>query len=253
MDIADTNKFNYAPIKFYNGCAVFLLTTEDYTMKNRSLYPILATLLLAGAPFGTWAATCISSSSHPLTAAECEYAALQHTYPGFDITDPKHSRFTGIEFIETDSDEIEDFGSTFTGTVINPPGMPGVTLQVTLMGPVQTIMYGKAGFTTGTFATEIIAMSLSGNIGPMPIQVRESTTIQSLGQTTITDLGGGEWQIDSFFDVFTELSVDGGEHWTPSLGSTRMTLQAVPIPAPLILFGSALGLLGLRRKRRLVA
>ena len=46
--------------------------------------------------------------------------------------------------------------------------------------------------------------------------IRESPTRQSLGQTQITDLGGGQFRIDSFFDVFTELSVDGGQTWLPS-------------------------------------
>jgi len=40
-----------------------------------------------------------------------------------------------------------------------------------------------------------------------PIQVRESPTLQSTGQTTITDQGSGLVRIDSFFDVFTELSL----------------------------------------------
>jgi hypothetical protein len=62
----------------------------------------------------------------------------------------------------------------------------------------------------------MISMSLSGSVGGSNIQIRESPTLQSLGATTITDLGGGLWEIDSFFDVFTELSVDGGP-WVPQL------------------------------------
>ena len=74
--------------------------------------------------------------------------------------------------------------------------------------------------TTGTFQTEMVAMSLTGFGG---IRVRESPSLPSLGQTRITDIGGGMYHIDSFFDVFTELSADGGQGWLPAGTSLRMT------------------------------
>jgi hypothetical protein len=52
--------------------------------------------------------------------------------------------------------------------------------------------------------------------------IRESPTLPSLGQTSITDLGGGLYQIDSFFDVFTELSIDGGNTWLPADSSVHV-------------------------------
>ena len=68
-----------------------------------------------------------------------------------------------------------------------------------LQGPVQVITLGKTGNTTGTFQTEMISMSLSGNVGGVAVQIREGPTQPSTGQTTITDIGGGLYQIDSFF------------------------------------------------------
>src|SRR5262249_29938883 len=47
-------------------------------------------------------------------------------------------------------------------------------------------------------------------------------TLQSTGQTKITSLGGGGFRIDSFFDVFTETSTDGGASWSPSSGSSHL-------------------------------
>ena len=70
--------------------------------------------------------------------------------------------------------------------------------------------------TMGTFATEIMSMGLSGSVGGMDIVVKESPTLQSWGETTVTDIGSGQYQVDSFFDVFTELSVDGGDTFAPS-------------------------------------
>ena len=83
--------------------------------------------------------------------------------------------------------------------------------------------------------------------------ILESPTLWSFGQTTITDIGGGQYHIDSFFDIFTELSLDGGSTWLPSAGSTRIELgpnalqQVVPEPAALGLLGVAL--LGWRQRR----
>ncbi|MHC4603590.1 MAG: hypothetical protein ACYS6W_09710 [Planctomycetota bacterium] len=91
--------------------------------------------------------------------------------------------------------------------------------------------------TTGTFATEIVSMSLSGDAGDMPVLIRESPTEQSTGQTDITDIGGGLYHIDSFFDVFTELSVDGGGTWTAADGPIRMELVPDPLPAPALVAG----------------
>jgi hypothetical protein len=67
---------------------------------------------------------------------------------------------------------------------------------------------------------------LSGGSLPPGMMIRESPTLASTGQTTITDLGGGQFRIDSFFDVFTELSLDGGQSWSPSNSSQHVTENA---------------------------
>ena len=73
--------------------------------------------------------------------------------------------------------------------------------------------------------------------------IRESPTVPSIGQTTIQDLGGGNYHIDSFFDIFTELSLDGGQTWIPAADPTPMILDCVPEPTSFALLG--LGGLGL--------
>ncbi|MEQ1862581.1 MAG: HYR domain-containing protein [Chthoniobacteraceae bacterium] len=93
-------------------------------------------------------------------------------------------------------------------------------------GPVETLTMGKAGNTTGTFETEMRSMSLSGG----SLMIRESPTLPSLGMTAITDMGGGQFRVESFFDVFTELSVDGGATWMPSNGPTRIQFQQLAVP-----------------------
>jgi hypothetical protein len=58
------------------------------------------------------------------------------------------------------------------------------------------------GDPTGTFATEIVSMSLQGTVAGIPIMIRECPHRASTGRHTITELGGGgQYEIDSFFDV----------------------------------------------------
>ena len=89
-------------------------------------------------------------------------------------------------------------------------------------------------------------MSLSGNTLLGMILVRQDPNRPSTGMTDITDLGGGLYHIDSFFDVFTELSVDGGTRWIPSDGSTHMFLVPELCSAVLLTIGAA----ALFRRRR---
>ena len=149
-------------------------------------------------------------------------------------------------------DELEEFDSILRADVTisgNPVG------QVELTGPVTTMVFGKVGNTTGTFQTEMISMSLTGNVGGGIVEIQESPTMPSQGETTITDLGGGLYHIDSFFDVFTELRADFGggfSPWVPQTnGPSRVDLgpdPAIPEPAGLGLIG--IGLVALRKRRR---
>ncbi len=141
------------------------------------------------------------------------------------------------------SDEQESFESSLTGTAIITSaglGLDGVAVPVNLTGPVQTLVRGKADTTTGTFQTEILSMDLSGDVSvgtptgtlTLPIVVQVSPSQESQGGTQITDLGGGQFRIDSFFDVFTELSVDGGQNFIPSTSSTRVDLVQPGVRTP---------------------
>ncbi|MDP6542675.1 MAG: PEP-CTERM sorting domain-containing protein [Phycisphaerae bacterium] len=87
-----------------------------------------------------------------------------------------------------------------------------------------------------SFDTEMISMSLSGNVGGQGVDIRESPIRSSTGQTGITTDPGGSFVVDSFFDVFTELSVDGGP-WQPGSsarpdGSARLELIPDPVGPP---------------------
>ncbi|MCP4592031.1 MAG: hypothetical protein GY842_14950, partial [bacterium] len=111
--------------------------------------------------------------------------------------------FTSIERTPGPDYEIETFDSVLTADTIWGP--------VQLSGPVTTrVSGGYSSGATGTFPAEIASMDLSGDLFGMLIEIRESPVLPSEGATTIDDLGGGLYQITSFFDVFTEVRIDSG-------------------------------------------
>jgi hypothetical protein len=65
------------------------------------------------------------------------------------------------------------------------------------------------------FDTEMLQLDLGGGTLPANVRLRESPTKASLGRTSIRLLPTGQWQVTSFFDVFTELSIDNGSSWVP--------------------------------------
>ena len=105
-------------------------------------------------------------------------------------------------------------------------------------GPLTTKITNTSatGDTTSSFTTEIMQLTIAGN-GPFgPFMLRESPTRQSLGRHTIRPDPRG-FRISSFFDVFLELSTDGGQNWVPADRSIRVHVS-MPPPAPNSLFVS---------------
>jgi len=144
---------------------------------------------------------------------------------GIDFSRPRHKCFTNVS-VTTDpgtGDETETFDSVVTGIVDDGSGPQ----LVVLTGPVETVVSGKGGATTGSWDTEILSMSLAGDVGGVSIEIRESPSRPSPGRTVVEDLGGGEFRIDSFFDVFIELSVDGGPFQPQTNEASRMDLTRV--------------------------
>jgi len=150
---------------------------------------------------------------------------------GIDFSDPRHYCFRNVQRTVDPGtgDETETFDSIMEGTA----DLGGGPVPVTLTGPVTTVVRGKGGATTGSWDTEILSMSLSGDVGGVSIQIRESPSLPSPGQTSVTDLGGGQWQIDSFFDVFVELSVNSGPFQPQTNPGGRMALRRTPPPVVL--------------------
>jgi hypothetical protein len=156
-----------------------------------------------------------------------------------------HCCFTDVVRVPAGPDEIETFNSTLFARLVTPG-----PADLVLTGPVQVRVQGLAADPDGlgTFDTELLSMTLTGNSPFGPIQIRESPTMPSLGRTTIEEIGPGQFRIDSFFDVFVELELPPFPPTPQRDGPSRVTL--VPAPAALLLLALGGVPVMLRRARR---
>jgi hypothetical protein len=101
-------------------------------------------------------------------------------------------------------------------------------------------------------ATQITSMSLAGTFqgdsGSMGVSMFQSSSFATTGEHNVFDGGAGTFGIDSFFDLFTELSLDGGPR-IPSQAS--LYVGYVPEPTSFGLLALALaGFVLYRREDR---
>ena len=101
-----------------------------------------------------------------------------------------------------------------------------------------TMGYPGTGEGVGTFSEVMNSMLLTGSVAGVAVELRLEPAAGGTGSTTTTDLGGGMFNIHSFFDVFTDLSIDGGTTWTPGNG-VMLTLQSIPEPSTWIMLVTA--------------
>ncbi|MEK7331276.1 MAG: hypothetical protein AAB113_10800 [Candidatus Eisenbacteria bacterium] len=104
------------------------------------------------------------------------------------------------------------------GRVNAQPAHAPVTFQL-------HIRYAEpTGPDTRRFDTEMLQLDISGGTLPFTMGFRESPPLASTGVTAIRAVPGG-FMIDSFFDVFTELSLDGYT-WYPAGLAAHLTLSS---------------------------
>jgi hypothetical protein len=100
-------------------------------------------------------------------------------------------------------------GITFTHITVSAP----VTVQVTNLRQVGNV---------GTYRGEITGFDI--RLGDN-VAIRQSPTRHTMGGTHITTMAGGRFGVQSYFDVFLELSADGGQNWMPSLIGAHLSAQ----------------------------
>ena len=139
--------------------------------------------------------------------------------------------------------------TTLTHTPIGP---------YALFGTVEQLVEGRTfSSELGSWTTDLVNLSLSGPVLGNTLMLALDPANTSAGVTSITPLpvaqGEPLYRIDSFFDVFVDLSLDGTIPLHTTVGPVLLTAGAVPEPATwamLIAGATALGLarrLGRRR------
>ena len=119
--------------------------------------------------------------------------------------------------------------SSFTRT-----GGTSVAVSADVNADIQLTLVETNGGTR-YFDAAVLSFTLTGTVSPAELRIRESPTRASLGRHVVTDVGGGSYRITSFFDIFTEVSVDGGQTWSEcdmpmrlELGSPELDVKLEP-------------------------
>jgi hypothetical protein len=188
------------------------LTDPTQTVEVDVIHEIAGELQLE-----VWPSLSVFSPSAALPPLEGMYATAEQTFVAFHgtdleliIQDARLRPFADPPPVITvvGADEQESYQSSLRAVAIvtsTSMGFDHVQIPIEFLGPVTTRASGRAVQNTGIFVTEMLAMNLSGQIGGQTVLIRESPTRVSEGSTSIAQLPGGNYQIDSFFDIWTEI------------------------------------------------
>lgn len=152
------------------------------------------------------------------------------------------SGFTGRTSTITAAGQEVDANVSFKADLfLFQGGVKGPLLgPLVLTGPIGFLYAGRGSESElGTFPTTLTELSLTGSFNGIPIAVRPDLTKTS-GSTTVSEVGHN-FRIDSFLDVFVEVSINGG----PFIPGPMRHFELRPVPEPTSAALAALGLAAL--------
>jgi hypothetical protein len=140
--------------------------------------------------------------------------------------------------------------ATLTGNVTTQSTVEPVVLT----GTVEEEVLGRSATTpTGNWTTQILSFDLGGPVLGGTLDLGLDTSHASTGGASVDAVPGqdGLFSVDSFFDVFVELTFQGLPGGPLSATRGPFAVSLAPEPATLVLLaGPMLGLAILRRSRR---
>jgi hypothetical protein len=191
-----------------------------------SAFVLASVLIIAPAAViaQTFSTDCLPPQTTYVGQFHAKYADGTNVY---DLTDPRHADFVNCDPPPGPGGSTDHTMMSMVGANMSINGGPPMPVTANALMRVRVDESGQAG-PTRFFDTELLQLDLVGG----PFMIRESPSRPSTGKTAITDLGGGLYHIDSFFDVFTELSLDGGQSWLPSTAADGVTPYAGRMQIP---------------------
>lgn len=141
-----------------------------------------------------------------------------------------HGVFTGSVSppSEVGQSVLSTYLATFVGElVLRPPVAESmVTHALTVQAQMaERITLSETRGSAQIFQTELVTFELRGSGMPDNILVREGSELASAGVTTVTAVSGGLNRVESYYDVWLEISLDGGRSWHQAQNAVRMTLR----------------------------
>src|SRR5262249_1004549 len=144
---------------------------------------------------------------------------------GIIIRDVRHKLFTQSYLPpQTGSNDTHTLDSQLDMQVSTDGGNSWTYLR---SPATMTVNVGGLGSPANTlYDTEMLSLDATMQAGGMTLKIRESPTLPSRGGTQIDAQADGTQRIHSFFDIFVELSTDGGATWNGATnGPVRMELR----------------------------
>lgn len=144
--------------------------------------------------------------------------------------------FQGTTTTFLNGNQAVDTGAVFSADIYqNNGGSHGAFLgSLSTLGSLDLIYFGRVfDSELGTFNAQITNFDFLGMFNGHTFELQQNPNQMSTGQTTIeTDLGA--YRVISFFDVYAEVSIDGGSFVAGPVQQANL-VQPVPEPSALIL------------------
>jgi hypothetical protein len=142
-------------------------------------------------------------------------------------------------------------GALYSATLTDLSDNPLGTLELT--GTAEQEVLGRTSSTElGSWTTDLVSLSLSGPLLGHTLTLSLDTTPghESTGETSIEQIDRNRFRIDSFFDVFVDLTLDTLPPLHTTRGPIHATAGTIPEPPSIAAIAAALALMpGLYRRR----
>lgn len=124
---------------------------------------------------------------------------------------------------------VVEYDATFIGELtLEPPLVPrraaySIKERARM---AERITLSETRGATRVFDTQMTALDIRGRSLPGGAMFRISPSARSTGRATITALPRGQFQIESAYDIWLEITLDGGKTWHRAQEAVRMEVRA---------------------------